>query len=175
MTNADFMSLYKKYRGFSRKLAKRLVSDEYIAEDICQEVFASIYNMGEGLDLSNERKIYGLVKTITLNKAKDYYKRAYRKHECNVAEITDDTSTKACSYEIDDIILEMEAQKKMKFIFQKLRERNEMNYEIYLRVKIYGIEPAFVAEQFNITVNNVKNRITRTKYWLKEEYLKISE
>lgn len=68
MTNADFMLFYKKYRGFSRKMAKKLVRDEYIADDICQEVFASIYNMGEGLDLSNERKIYGLVKTITLIK-----------------------------------------------------------------------------------------------------------
>ncbi len=174
MTNAEFRLFYKRYRGFSRKLAKKLVEDDYIADDICQEVFASIYNMGENLDLSSERKIYGLVKTITFNKAKDYYRKAHRKHEYNVGEITDDTGFRDLSYEIDDMILRIETHQKMKLLFQELRKKNELNYEIYVRVKIYNIMPAFVAEQFNITVSNVNNRIMRTKRWLKEEYEKMS-
>lgn len=175
MTNADFMLFYKKYRGFSRKMAKKLVRDEYIADDICQEVFASIYNMGEGLDLSNERKIYGLVKTITFNKVSDYYRRAHKKHEYNVGEITDDKSFKELSYEIDDMIMGLETHHKIKLLFQELRKKNELNYEIYIRVKIFDILPGFVVEQFNITVSNVNNRIMRTKRWLKEEYQKIAD
>lgn len=174
MNDTDFKKLYKKYRGFSLKLAKRLVKDEHAVEDICQEAFISIYDMGEELDLSNERKIYGLVKTVTFNEVKDYYKRAYRRYECAIADIAYDESLKSLSYEIDDLILGIETGNQMKFIFQKLREENEMNYEIYIRVKIYGIPPSSVAKQFHITTNNVNNRIMRTKRWLKEEYLKMT-
>lgn len=173
MTNADFMSIYKKYRGFSINLAKKLVNDRQIAEDICQEVFTSIYKMGNDIDLSNERKLYGLVKTITLNEIKDYYKKAYRKYEYSVVDTEVYERMRSLSYEMDDFILGKEAGNKMHFIFQKLRRENETNYEIYVRVKLFGIPPASVAKQFHITTNNVNNRIMRTKRWLKEEYLKM--
>ena len=79
------------------------------------------------------------------------------------------------SYEIDDMIMGLETHHKMRLIFQELRKKNEMNYEIYIRVKIFNILPGFVAEQFNITVSNVNNRIMRTKRWLKEEYQKTAD
>lgn len=174
MNNTDFMEVYKKYRGFSIKLAKKFVHDEHAAEDICQEAFTNIYNMGEELDLSNERKICGLVKVVTFNEVKDYCKRAYRKYEYNIADIKYDGNLENLSYEIDDHILGIEAGYKMRFIFQKLRNENEVNYEIYVRIKIYNISPGSVAKQFNLTINNVNNRVLRTKRWLKEEYLKMN-
>lgn len=175
MTNAEFMTFYKKYRGFSINVAKRLVNDRQIAEDISQEVFTNIYKMGEDVDLSNERKLYGLIRTVTFNEIKDYYKKAYRKYEYSVVDTEVYESMKELSYEMEDAIFRKEAGNRMRFIFQKLRRENEMNYEIYIRVKIYGIPPASVAEQFHITTNNVNNRVMRTKRWLKEEYLKMLE
>lgn len=174
MNNTEFMKFYKKYRGYSMRLAKTLIQDEDDVEDICQETFASIYNMGDALDLSNERKIRGLLKTVIFNEAKDYHKKAYRKYECKTADIEYYENLKNLSYEIDNLILGIEAKHKIKFIFQKLREENPMNYEIYVSVKIYGIPPGYVAKKFNITTNNVNNRNLRTKRWLKEEYLKMT-
>lgn len=106
MTNADFEEIYKKYRGFSKWLAGQLVHNSAIAEDISQEAFASIYNMSEELDLSNERKTGGLVKTVTFNKVRDYFKSPQRQFENNTVEITDEENLRNLSYEIDDLLLE---------------------------------------------------------------------
>lgn len=174
MNDTDFKIIYKKYRGFSLKLAKKFIQDKYAAEDICQEAFMSIYDMGVELDMSSEGKLYGLIKTVTFNKIKDYYKRAYRRYEHTMSDVKYDESLKNLSYEIDDWILGLEAGNNMRFIFHRLREENEMNYEIYIRVKFYGIPPASVAEQFHITTNNVNNRVMRTRRWLIEEYRKMT-
>lgn len=175
MNNTDFKKFYEKYRGFSIRLIRRFIENPEDVEDICQEVFANIYNMGEELDMSNERMLCGLVKTVTFNEVKDYRKKAYRKYECNIADVEYDRNLRSLSYEIDDFISGIEAGHRVKFIFQKLRNRNPINYEIYVRVKIYGIPPGSVAKQFNLKTNSVNNRVLRTRLWLIKEYRKLTK
>lgn len=172
MKNADFKSIYKKYRGFSIGVARQYGVDANTAEDICQDTFVSIYKLGEELDLSNELKLRALIRVVTYNKVKDLYRRAYRQRECSLNTNSEYQKT----YDnLDELILGKEAQKNMTFLFEKLRKEDEENYEIYVRVKIYGISPASVAEQFDISVNNVNNRIYRTKNRLYKEYLEMSQ
>lgn len=172
MNNADFKSIYKKYRGFSIGIARKYGVDADTAEDICQDTFVSIYRLGEELDTSDNLKLCALIRVTTYNKVKDFFKKAYRQHECSM-EINSEYQK---SYDdLDELILGKEAHRNMKFLFEKFRKEDEMNYEIYVRVKIYGISPASVAKQFHITVNNVNNRIYRTKNRLYREYLELSE
>lgn len=170
MNNADFMMFYSKYRGFSKMLIRKVVSDKHDVEELCQEVFANIYSMGKELDLSNERMVYGMVKTITLNEVKDYCKRAYKKHEYIIED--PGQTIRDLSYEIDDLLLARETGHEISLIFQKLRNENERNYEVYVRTIIYKIPPASVAKQFHTTSNNINNIVMRTRNWLKNEYAK---
>ena len=61
----------------------------------------------------------------------------------------------------------------MNMALEKLRRKNQMNYEIFVKVKYMDIPPEMVAEEYEITKNNVNNRILRTRLWLKKELSKM--
>ena len=75
---------------------------------------------------------------------------------------------------VDQIVLNLEAAGYLQMVFQKLREKNRTNYEIYVSVTLYDIPSRLVARHYHITENNVNNRIMRTRRWLAREYKKIS-
>ena len=81
ISNEDFGIFYAKYYRISFRIAYAMVKDYSAAEDICQEVFSKLYENPEKIDLSNERKLYGFVKTVTVNQTRDYYRKAHVKRE----------------------------------------------------------------------------------------------
>ena len=74
---------------------------------------------------------------------------------------------------VDEIVLALEAAGYLQTIFQKLREKNRIDYEIYVSVTLYDIPSRLVAEHYHITENNVNNKVMRTRRWLAREYKKI--
>lgn len=157
-------------------MARIVTHDESMAEDICQDVFERLYPMAEALDVSDERRVCALVKTATFHRALDYHRKGYRKYEdVNSGKLEEAMGRhKDESDGVVDLLLEMESTSYVKYIFQKLRKKDPINYEIYVRVKICDIPVRFVAEEFGLSENNVHNRVMRTKRWLKKEYHKIS-
>mgnify|MGYP000725942524 CR=1 FL=1 len=75
---------------------------------------------------------------------------------------------------VDEIVLNLEAAGYLQSIFEKLREKNRTNYEIYVSVTLYDIPTRLVARHYHITENNVNNRVMRTRRWLAREYKKIT-
>ena len=71
------------------------------------------------------------------------------------------------------MVLGIETCEYMSMALEKLRRKNRMNYEIFMKVKYMDISPEMVAEEYGITRNNVNNRILRTKLWLREELSKM--
>ena len=67
---------------------------------------------------------------------------------------------------VDEIVLNLEAAGYLQSIFEKLREKNRTNYEIYVSVTLYDIPTRLVARHYHITENNVNNRVMRTRRWL---------
>ena len=74
---------------------------------------------------------------------------------------------------VDEIVLNLEAAGYLQSIFEKLREKNRTNYEIYVSVTLYDIPTRLVARHYHITENNVNNRVMRTRRWLARELLFI--
>lgn len=173
MNNADFDAMYLKYRVFSIRIAREIVKDDHAAEDICQDVFAKLYKMGENLDTSSEAKLVGLIKHATVNRSIDYVKSAYKRKEEIVLDSDDSDEIEDDKYEVEARILGMEKKEYMNLIFQRLRLKNRTNYDIFVKVKIHGVPPASVAEEFHITTNSVNNRNMRTKRWLEYEMQKM--
>lgn len=81
MRNGNFNEIYQKYHRFSVNSARKIVKDEMLAEDISQEVFYHLYEIRDTLELTNDRMIKSLIFMATVNKAKDYIKKSWKRHE----------------------------------------------------------------------------------------------
>ena len=175
MENIDFVSIYRKYRSRAFNIGKFILGDEDEAEDVCQDVFETLFHMGRSVDFSDEKKLENLIVRISYHKASDHRKKAFRKYEYAnsdvILEMTDMRVRKG--NRVDEIVLNLEAAGYLQSIFEKLREKNRTNYEIYVCVTLYDIQTRLVARHYHITENNVNNRVMRTRRWLAREYKKI--
>ena len=81
MNNAEFRLLFEKYHQLSINTAYSVLQNWTTAEDVSQEVLYKLYQIGESLDITNEKKLYSLVRRAYINRAMDFKKRSYMKHE----------------------------------------------------------------------------------------------
>lgn len=175
MENIDFVNIYREYRTKVIDIAETVLHDRNEAEDVCQDVFEILYNMGETADFSDDVKLNKLITRMSFNKALDYYKRAFRKYEyVDSDELMAIAELKVQSGgNVDEIILALETEGYLKTIFHRLREKKRIDYEIYVSVTLYDIPSRLVAEHYHITENNVNNKVMRTRRWIAREYKKI--
>lgn len=75
MENIDFVSIYRKYRSRAFNIGKFILGDEDEAEDVCQDVFETLFHMGRSVDFSDEKKLENLIVRISYHKASDHRKR----------------------------------------------------------------------------------------------------
>lgn len=59
------------------------------------------------------------------------------------------------------MMIRKEENEYKKYVLDKLRRKNPMNYEILIKIVYFGMSPDSVAEEYGITRNNVNNRILR--------------
>ena len=167
MENADFEYIYDAYRERSIEIE---------AEDVCQDVFTIIYSMGEEVDFSDRKRLLALIITMSIHKSFDYFKKAYRKYEYANSDAVEDVAEMRIrsGYGVDELIVAMETGGYMNHIFEKLRKKNRISYEIFISVTLYDMPSKIVAEQYHMTENNVNTRVWRTRKWLIREYNKIA-
>ena len=111
MENIDFVSIYRKYRSRAFNIGKFILGDEDEAEDVCQDVFETLFHMGRSVDFSDEKKLENLIVRISYHKASDHRKKAFRKYEYAnsdaILEMTDMRVRKG--NRVDEIVLNLEA------------------------------------------------------------------
>ncbi len=171
--NEDFKDIYQKYQRFSAGIAFKIVKDKAAADDISQEVFYHLYKLGEKLDLADEERVRSLIATATVNKAKDYFRKAHVKMELCVMNDDAGKEIEDRKYNPEARMLRIEEKEYRKLVLERLYDKNPMNYDILMKVKYYGIPPDTVAAEYGITRNNVNNRIYKTKIWIAEEMSKL--
>lgn len=170
MTNEDFKDIYLKYQGFSKNIAHKLVRDEAVIDDIVQDVFCKLYKMGDKVDISSERKLRSFITMVTVNMAKDHLKKSYVKNELCVMDDDDsDVIAPNSYYSIESLLDDIEANKNVKMVLQRLWEWNPTNYEILMKVKYDDRSPDSVAAEYGMSKNNVNNRVMRARRWIKNE------
>lgn len=170
MTNEDFKDIYLKYQGFSKSIANKFVKDKSVIEDISQDVFYKLYKMGDKVDVSSDRKLRAFIMIVTVNTAKDHLRKPYVKKELCVMD-SDDTEVIVPDryYSIENLLDDIEANRNMKMVLQRLWEWNPTNYEILMKVKYLDRSPDSVAAEYGMSKSNVNNRVMRAKRWLKTE------
>ena len=65
MENIDFISIYRKYRSCAVNIGRLVLGDEDEAEDVCQDTFETLFNMGKNVDFSNEERLKNLIVRIS--------------------------------------------------------------------------------------------------------------
>ena len=131
--------------------------------------------MGRSVDFSDEKKLENLIVRISYHSIRSSQKGLRKYEYANsdaILEMTDMRVRKG--NRVDEIVLNLEAAGYLQSIFEKLREKNRTNYEIYVSVTLYDIPTRLVARHYHITENNVNNRVMRTRRWLAREYKKIT-
>lgn len=175
MKNEDFEDVYQKYHKFSVRNARKIVKDRMAAEDISQDVFFRLYEIRETLDLSCEKMLRSLIFMATVNKAKDYLKKPENKFECSGLDELEYAEPYGKHLDPEEIIIHKEDVEFRNRVLISLREKNPMNYDILIKVAYFEIPPEVVAEEYEITRNNVNNRILRTRKWMRKELNKLRE
>lgn len=172
----DFEYIYDAYRERSIEIAGTILGNEDEAEDVCQDVFTTIYSMGEEVDFSDEKRLLALIITMSIHKSFDYFKKAYRKYEYANSDTVEELAgiRIRSGYGVDELIVAMETGGYMNSIFEKLRKKNRISYEIFISVTLYDMPSKIVAEQYRMTENNVNTRVWRTRKWLIKEYNKVA-
>lgn len=167
--NEDFQYIYEKYKKFSAKVVFRIVKNVAVAEDISQEVMIKLFQMGERLDTTNEKKLRSLIFMMSANKAKDYFRKSEVKQECNFLDVND--RKESCGFQPDplEMLLKMEKTEHQNLILKRFKEKKPDHYDILIKVTVLNISPASVAEEYGVSVNVINNRILRARRWLLKE------
>ena len=85
MDDAEFWEFYARYRGIALRAAKTILKNEAEAEDVCQDIFETLYHMEQ--DKVNRQTMGAMIREMSVNRAKDYCKKGYRQHEYASSEL----------------------------------------------------------------------------------------
>lgn len=165
MNRESFNCVFEEYHKLVAHLAFDILQDYSLAEDVCQEVFIKFHEKMEDLD---DERVKGWLLRCGQRKAIDFVRRSYRKKE--VAEIAEQAENDL----VVDYLLEMESESDRRqfrnFVLEKLKMKNEVWHDLMVRVVI-GNEPAMaVAQEYGMTVVNLRMKISRARHWLYKNY-----
>ena len=73
MDDAEFWEFYARYRGIALRAAKTILKNEAEAEDVCQDIFETLYHMEQ--DKVNRQTMGAMIREMSVNRAKDYCKK----------------------------------------------------------------------------------------------------
>ncbi len=168
MKKEEFESVYFEYHHMVIHLAFDILHDQNLAEDVCQEVFLKLNEKIESLDRS---RIKGWLLRCGRRKSIDFTRRAYRKNE--VSPMTEMTEKMEKDFVIEYLV-EAENEKSRRdfrnFLLNELRKKNQMWYNLIIRVVVENESSSAVAEEYGITVMNLRMKISRARHWLYKNY-----
>lgn len=149
-----FKQIYYKYRSLMFHIAHDILSDEYLAEDVIQNVFLKIISEFENLDFSDENKTKSFIAIITKNTAISEYRK--RKKELYLDFEREMNVDKYFTYNIDGII-----------DVRNLADNILRLPDIYKDVLVLKFFNEFtnkeVSRTLNISEANVRKRMERAK------------
>ncbi len=162
MDGMDFGEIYEKYYCLVVKIAYDIIGDFYLAQDITQDVYASLYEKIDQIDID---RVKGWLITCASHKAIDYKRKKYYNREVMGDHFFPEPDS--ISTECVFIRREMWGQ-----VFAELYEKNRQWFFLIMCMDIAGEKPEEVAKVLGITLNNLRVRHHRAKEWVRKRYEK---
>lgn len=158
-------ALIHRYKGMMYCTINNIINDEHLSEDILQEAFIKIaINIDRVNDDINSNRAKSFIMTITKNTALDFYRKNAKLWE---NEYFVDEFEESAFYDFDeDLILDKGSENKIITVIKSLKEK----YRDVLVLKYeHDFEDVEIAKTLNITVENVRQRISRGKKLIEEK------
>lgn len=160
-----FDEIYSKYYRLSLKVAYSVIHDMDLAQDICQEVFVTMFFKLDEID-----EIYAKAWILAYSKriAVDFCRKSYNRHEV-VSEILETGNTVSWSGNPEELILRKELCRKKLNIFMSLKNKNEVWFDLIRRVVVNEENPVSVASDYGMSVKYMRTLISRARHWMRKE------
>mgnify|MGYP001042914249 CR=1 FL=1 len=160
-----FVELYEEYKKIVYFTIKRFVNDEYIVEDISQEVYILIGKHLDKINLDERQRTKNYIITIARNYCKNYL----RNHNKEKEELYDEMPL---SYTESDQVLDYIINKeKMQQLIMEISNLDDI-YRIVLELKyITEFSDDEIAECLKIKKKTVQMRLYRARMQLRERLM----
>jgi RNA polymerase sigma-70 factor (ECF subfamily) len=152
-----FETIYRNYFDFVANVAYRIVAKKDAAEEVCQEVFMTIYRKIS--TFRGESSLRTWVYRVTINCALQYTQKKSKEQKGRlelVEHIHKDTHTKDIRNKID----EQENEEIVQLLLNKLP--HDQKICIILR-SLEGLSYQEIADTLKIPINTVRSRIKRAR------------
>ena len=157
-----FEILFKRYLPLIQPVILQVIKSELLAKDLVQDVFLRLWLSREKLSEIQEPKSY--IFRIAYNQACTYLKRQLIKEKVTACVLADQEDAQtATSLEK---VLDMAEVRRM--VDDAIQELPEQARRIYQLSRIYGIKPQEIADQLGISVQSVRNSLTRQGKLIRE-------
>lgn len=153
----DFEKLFKSYFPALMVFAKKILGDEDDAREVVHQVFISVWEKRQDIDLSASMKSYLFtsVNNRSLNVIRD-------RKKFSSAEVPD----MAGDYDVSTAIESMELEEKILAVIKSLPEKCR---EVFEMNRFEGLKYSEIAERLNISVKTVENQMSKALKILREK------
>jgi len=157
-----FEILFKKYYLQLTRFAWRYVNSKAIAEELVQDLLATLWENREEWDMKNEKTIrtylYKSVKNMSLNYIK--HQKIRDKYDAEWIEKKDNTK-----YDYSDTHREEEIREAISRAVEELPPRSKMTYKLH---RYDGLTYDEIGEVMEVSVKTVESQMSRTLKILRE-------
>lgn len=157
-TRSDFEQLFKEHYSSLVNYAFRMVKDKDTAEDLCQQVFVSLWEKRETIEIEGNIKSYLLRSThnACLNHFK--HQKVVEQHQQSVDQVEEADSR--------DILEAEELRSKIGASVKKLPTQCR---KVFLMSRLQGKKYAQIAEELEISIKTVENQMGKALKLLRSD------
>ncbi len=166
MNHEAFNKVYGRYYKLSVKIAYDMLQDTEAVQDVAQEVFVRMF---QNFDEVDEDLIKAWIVLNTKRKAIDYHRRAHGNRE--ILTFDDNLVRMESPYGRPDMLAEeVDLERLRHKIYCRLKEKNEVWYDLIVRVVVENENQEMVAKEYNLTVMHMRTTIHRARVWIRKEF-----
>ncbi|MBN2890236.1 MAG: RNA polymerase sigma-70 factor [Bacteroidales bacterium] len=158
-----FEQIFKEYYSELCGFANKFMLDIYDAEEIVQDVFVSIWNNKETIDINVSLKsyLYSSVKNSCLNKKKHIkIREKYKEHN--------EREMEQSSVNTDDEYNATELDIKIRSVIENMPIQRR---KIFVMSRYEGLKYKEIAEALNISIKTVENQMGSALKFLRKELI----
>lgn len=165
MTVEKFNEIFEMFYKLSLKVAYSVINNKILSEDIAQDVFLAMFFK---MDEIEEKYAKAWILSYSRRFAVDFCRKSYNRHEF----VTDqwlENSERSWEHNPEEMILRKEACRRKLDIFIRLKQKNEVWFDLIRRTVVEEENPVSVASDYGISVAYMRTQISRARHWMRKE------
>ena len=152
-----FTYIYQTYAGFMYHVAKEVVKEHYLAEDVAHETFLQLIRIIDEVHVDDEPTLRAFLRRVTHNKAVDCVRKLDKVRPTSDEEL--ETYDAKHKQDPETIAIDALSFEELIALVSQMDDR----YRAPLELKLQGYQVKEIATILNITQENVKVRIFRAR------------